>query len=308
METATGAGRAEGEARPPQQGAPLPDPALRRALEAFVRRERILVALDFDGTLAPLVDDPDAAEPVPLAAEAIVALAGLPRTHVAVVSGRPLEQLRQLIDHTEGVALVGSHGAEIDESDLVADGDELGPACDDDDLLDDAEAQLLAHVRDAVADVVAAHPGTTLEEKPAAVVLHTRRAEREAAIGATSDVLQGPGSWPDVHVLRGKEVVELAVTDVTKGRALRRLRADLGLDGGGVFFAGDDTTDERAFAVLDDDAGDVSVKVGAGPTSARHRVGGPRDLAEILALVARGRRDPSGAPRPRTVEDQQREL
>jgi trehalose-phosphatase len=102
-----------------------------------------------------------------------------------------------------------------------------------------------------------------------------------------------------VHVLRGKEVVELAVTDVTKGRALRRLRTDLGLEGGGVFFAGDDTTDERAFAVLDDDGGDVSVKVGAGQTVARHRVAGPRDLAEILAFVAQGRRGPAREDQPR---------
>jgi trehalose-phosphatase len=287
--TVTEPGRVEGGARPPQQAAPM-DPALRRALEAFVTRDRILLAMDFDGTLAPIVEDPDAAEPIPLAVDAIRALAGLPHTHVAVISGRPLDELRRLIDHLEGVALVGSHGAEIDESDLVADDDELGPVGDDDDLLDDNEAQLLAYVRDAVADIVDTHPGTALEEKPAAVVLHTRRADREEAIGATSDALQGPGSWPDVHVLRGKEVVELAVTDVTKGRALRRLRADLGLGSGGVFFAGDDTTDERAFAVLDDDAGDVTVKVGGGATAARHRVGGPRDLAELLAVVARARR------------------
>jgi trehalose-phosphatase len=289
VDTVTGAGRVEGGARPPQQAAPV-DPTLRRVLEEFAARDRILLALDFDGTLAPIVEDPEAAEPLPLAVEAIKALAGLPRTHVAVISGRPLDQLRRLIDHLEGVALVGSHGAEIDESDMVADDDELGPGSDDDDLLDDAEAQLLAYVRDAVADIVDVHPGTTLEEKPAAVVLHTRRADREAAIGATSDVLQGPGSWPDVHVLRGKEVVELAVTDVTKGRALRRLRTDLGLHSGGVFFAGDDTTDERAFALLDDDAGDVTVKVGNGRTAARHRVTGPRDLAELLAVVARARR------------------
>jgi trehalose-phosphatase len=281
--------RVEGGARPPQQAAPM-DPALRRALEAFVTRDRILLAMDFDGTLAPIVEDPDAAEPIPLAVDAIKALAGLPHTHVAVISGRPLDELRRLIDHLEGVALVGSHGAEIDESDLVADDDQLGPVGDDDDLLDDAEAQLLAYVRDAVEDIVETHPGTVLEEKPAAVVLHTRRADREAAIAATSDCLQGPGSWPDVHVLRGKEVVELAVTDVTKGRALRRLRSDLGLEAGGVFFAGDDTTDERAFAVLDDDAGDVTVKVGSGRTAARHRVAGPRDLAELLAVVARARR------------------
>jgi trehalose-phosphatase len=290
METVTNPGRVERSARPPHQASPVLDPALRRALEAFVDRDRILIALDFDGTLAPIVEDPEAAEPLPLAIEAIKALAGLPRTHVAVISGRPLEQLRRLIDHAEGVALVGSHGAEIDESDMIPDDDELGPGSDDDDLLDDGEAQLLAYVRDAVADIVETHPGTVLEEKPASVVLHTRRADRETAIGATSDVLQGPGSWPDVHVLRGKEVVELAVTDVTKGRALRRLRADLGLSSGGVFFAGDDTTDERAFAVLDDDAGDVTVKVGGGRTAARHRVAGPRDLAELLAVVARARR------------------
>ena len=290
METVTEPERVEGGTRSAQQAATAPDPELRRALEAFVTQDRILLAMDFDGTLAPIVEDPEAAEPLPLAVEAIKALAGLPHTHVAVISGRPLDELRRLIDHLEGVALVGSHGAEIDESDLVADDDELGPGSDDDDLLDDNEAQLLAYVRDAVEDIVDVHPGTTMEEKPAAVVLHTRRADREAAIGATSDVLQGPGSWPDVHVLRGKEVVELAVTDVTKGRALRRLRADLGLEHGGVFFAGDDTTDERAFAVLDDDAGDVTVKVGKGRTVARHRVNDPRDLAELLAVVARARR------------------
>jgi trehalose 6-phosphate phosphatase len=263
--------------------------ALARAVEAFAQRDRILVALDFDGTLAPIVEDPETAQPLPLAVQAIKALAGLPRTHVAVISGRSLAQLRRLVEPGEGVALVGSHGAEIDEDDLLAEGDETGGSSDDDDLVDDDGLQLLAHVHDAVSDIVEAYPGTVLEEKPAAVVLHTRKADREEAIAATSDALQGPGRWPGVHALRGKEVVELAVTDVTKGGALRRLRADLGLEHGGVFFAGDDATDERAFAVLNDDEGDVTVKVGGGRTAARHRVAGPRDLAEVLALVARRR-------------------
>ena len=260
--------------------------ALTRVLVEFVARDRLLVALDFDGTLAPIVADPSAAVAPPLAAQAIVALAGLPGTHVAVISGRPLAELRRLIDHTEGVALIGSHGAEID---LPAERDEPGAARADE-LLDADELQVLREVRDAVADLVATHPGTSLEEKPAAVVLHTRRAGREVAIAATGDALQGPGAWPGVHVLRGKEVVELAVTDVTKGRALRRLRAALGLEVGGAFYAGDDTTDESAFSELDDDAGDITVKVGAGPTGARHRVDGPRDLAELLATIAERRR------------------
>ncbi len=135
METVTGPGRVGGAARPPEQAAPVADPSLREALEEFVARDRILIAVDFDGTLAPIVEDPETAEPLPLAAEAITALAGLPRTHVAVISGRPLEQLRRLVvDHAEGVALVGSHGAEIDESDMLADGDEPGPGQDDDEV------------------------------------------------------------------------------------------------------------------------------------------------------------------------------
>jgi trehalose-phosphatase len=54
-----------------------------------------------------------------------------------------------------------------------------------------------------------------------------------------------------------------------------------------VLYAGDDVTDERAFAALDDAAGDVTVKVGAGETAARHRVAGPPDVAVLLDRLAR---------------------
>ena len=73
------------------------------------------------------------------------------------------------------------------------------------------------------------------------------------------------------------------MVDTGKGAALTRMRAATHADA--VFYAGDDTTDERAFAVLDDDAGDVTVKVGPGETLARHRVGTPEDVAAILELL-----------------------
>jgi trehalose-phosphatase len=263
--------------------------ALAQALDELAGRDVILVAVDFDGTLAPIVDDPEAARPLPLAVEAIEALARLPGTRVAVVSGRPLAQLRRLLRAGGRVALVGSHGAEVDLGDAREDVDGLDDDALDDDALDEAQLQLLSRLRNAVADIARAHPGTTVEEKPAAVVLHTRTADREAAAAATREALEGPGGWQGVHVLRGKEVVELAVTEASKGLALQRLSVLLGLEHGGVFFAGDDTTDERAFAVLTDDAGNVTVKVGAGRTAARHRVAGPDELAEVLALLAGSR-------------------
>jgi trehalose-phosphatase len=256
------------------------DPVLAEALARFAARDRVLVALDFDGTLAPLVDDPDTAAAPPRALDAVRELTGRPGTSVAVVSGRPLSRLRTLLGPVGPVALIGSHGAEVEV-----------PAGDADaDALDAEEKELLAGVHDAVAGIVRAHPGTSFEEKPAAVVLHTRRADRATALAATAAALLGPARCDGVHTLVGKEVVELAVTDVTKGTALRRLRAGLGLDRGGVLYAGDDTTDELAFAALDDDAGDVTVKVGAGPTEARHRVDGPGALADLLVDLAQRRR------------------
>jgi trehalose-phosphatase len=126
-----------------------------------------------------------------------------------------------------------------------------------------------------------------LEHKPTAAVLHTRRADRPIAAAATRAALEGPARWEGVHPIAGKEVVELAVTDVTKGSALRLLRARTGPASGGVLYIGDDVTDERAFAVLDDDAGDVTVKVGEGDTAARHRIADPPAVARLLqAIVA----------------------
>ena len=72
------------------------------------------VGCDYDGTLAPLVDDPARAEPLPEAVAAVRALAALPQTTVAVVSGRALRDLATLSRLPSEVHLVGSHGSEFD--------------------------------------------------------------------------------------------------------------------------------------------------------------------------------------------------
>ena len=263
---------------------------LREALAAFAARPGVLVALDFDGCLAPLVLDPETSRPVPAARDALHRLARLPGTAVALVSGRPLESLRRLADPPPAALLVGSHGGELAVPPQFAVGSGTDGGTQDGGragLAPEAVA-LLDRVEAATAGIVAEHPGTRLERKPAAAVLHTRGADREVAAAAAARVLAGPATWPGVHALSGKEVVELAVTDVTKGAALRRLRVIAGVaEPGGVLYAGDDVTDERAFAVLDDAAGDVTVKVGDGRTAARHRVADPDAVAAVLQhLVA----------------------
>lgn len=270
---------------------PVPAPLV-TALAGFAARPAVLVAVDFDGTLAPLVADPSTSRPLPAARDALHALAAVDGVRVALVSGRQLADLRRLADPPPGAVLVGSHGAELELPATV--GAPAGPAQPAE--LSAPAGLLLAGVVEQLQAIAAAHPGTSVEVKPSAAVLHTRGADRALAAAATAQALAGPAALAGVHAMRGKEVVELAVTDVTKGTALLRLRTMLGLPAaGGVLYVGDDVTDERAFAVLDDDAGDLTVKVGDGPTAARHRVPDPGSVAALLQtlLTELGRPSPS---------------
>nr|WP_280712912.1 trehalose-phosphatase [Brevibacterium marinum] len=105
------------QTRPEQTPTPLSAPDFSTPTEVDLRpitgAESVLIALDFDGVLAPLQDDPELSRMLPESARAIRALTTLPGTRVALVSGRDITTLRALADPPESVWLVGSHGAEV---------------------------------------------------------------------------------------------------------------------------------------------------------------------------------------------------
>jgi trehalose 6-phosphate phosphatase len=245
-----------------------------RTLAQDTTRRPLLVALDFDGTLAPLVDDPDASRALPAAVEALRALADVPAVTLALVSGRSLTDLHRRAEVPVGTVLIGSHGAErghVGEHGLVHDPVELTPEQD----------ALLVQVGAGLQRAARGRDGVWVQHKPAAAVLHTRMAEPDDAEAATTEglaVAEGLG----VDALHGKDVVEVSVLTVTKGRALTLLREELGARA--AVYAGDDTTDEHAFADLPPQ--DVTVKVGPGTTVARYRVADPEALADALARFA----------------------
>ena len=83
-------------------------------LRAIARVPTLVVACDYDGTVAPLVDDPMSARANRDSAAAMRSLAELGNTHVAVISGRSLRDLATLSRFPEEIRLVGSHGGEFD--------------------------------------------------------------------------------------------------------------------------------------------------------------------------------------------------
>lgn len=241
---------------------------LTEALAGLARAPRLLVTSDFDGVLAPLVVDPAAARPLPTAIEALRGLSVLPATYVALISGRALAELRALSGLEAPARLVGSHGAEWS----------TGPVQG----FDAERAGVLASVTEAMEDVAGRYAGVLVERKPISAVLHVRRAARPDAATATAEFEQLLPRWPGLHVMHGKEIVEVAVVPTDKGSALVALCSAFAADA--VLFLGDDVTDEAAFVRLRPP--DVGVKVGPGATRAAYRVETPEEAAALLAELA----------------------
>lgn len=250
----------------------------------------LLVAMDFDGTLAHFSDEPTGVHAVPGAMEALEGLAALPNTEAMVISGRNLDQLAHatMLPVHGPVRLVGSHGAEPAD----------GGAAD----LSPEQRSWLGELRSQAESIATEHEGAWVEVKPLAVGLHTRLVpdkqlaeqlnKRLADFAATSELSQ---------VTWGKDILEVAVDKTTKGSYIEDFRRAYARQHGRelrVLFAGDDTTDESVLSTLcyspatpptTTPAPDIGIRVGGGETSATHRLDTPEDVRGFLQDLLRRR-------------------
>lgn len=246
------------------------DAQLAVALEEVARASPLLVASDYDGTLARIVDDPERASPDPAAMDSLQRLSRIPGVHTAIVSGRATDALSKLTGSPRGVLLIGTHGAELPGASRPA----------------SAKVTALATSLEKVADCF---PGVSLEMKPAGVAFHYRGSGQpvEAALAARAVAAEFAAK-----IIEGKKVVEVLLVDTDKGRAIAHLRKQLGAEA--VVFLGDDVTDEDAFATLGPE--DVAIKVGPEPTSARYRVVDTSGVAAALRTLEEARRTSRDSP------------
>jgi trehalose 6-phosphate phosphatase len=238
---------------------------LEKALAELTVQPEVLVALDFDGTLAPLQDDPENSRMLPEAREAVDALTDIDGVHVSLVTGRAFENIIRVADPHPDWFLVGSHGIEVvapHERDSYA-SPQLVPE------------GLLQGFHQIAQDI----PGPRIEVKPFGLAIHTRGLDADVAAAAEAATRLLCDEWPDELVMRsGHGILECAVSDRTKGHGLRSLWE--ALDVHATLFIGDDVTDEDGFAVLG--SGDIGIKVGDGVTKASHRVADPYEVTRVL--------------------------
>lgn len=238
----------------------LPDPPALDAGNALF--------LDFDGTLAPLQDDPNTVY-LPEAAEAALgALAERLNGALAVLSGRGLDDLVTRVP--TALWRLGNHGLY-----QAAPGTDTAPLPQE-----TAPRQLLEDLQ----AFVDGEPDTRIEEKGPVVALHYRH--RPDLAPTIEDRLQRILLGVDGYYLQhGKRVVEFKPDGANKGQALARLMGEPPFAGRAPVMIGDDTTDEDAFAAAKA-LGGVAIKVGDGPTCAEFRLSGVDAVHTYLSRFA----------------------
>jgi trehalose 6-phosphate phosphatase len=216
---------------------------------------RPLVALDYDGTLAPIVSDPDRAL---MSARTESLLREVSRRFpCAIVSGREAAGLRPLLSRVAVARVVGNHGVRGRFSQLVSSWSRS------------VEASL------------GGEPGLLLEHKRASLSIHYRAARDRRR--ARERVMAAVATLEEARLVRGKLVVNvLPARGGHKGEAVSRLRAQLGRRS--VIFIGDDVTDEDVFALDADWL--LAARVGRSARSrARWFLRSQREVDALLELL-----------------------
>jgi len=216
--------------------------------EAFVRAAASsVVGLDFDGTLSPIVDDPEQAHIHPDARDVLVALAAEGRA-VAVITGRPARQALDLGGLEEVGAAVGEAGSELY---LFGQYGNERWSSSRRRIVSPRPPKGLATFERELPRLLRSHDAgeAFIEDKGLAVAVHTRRLpDPERAFEALLPALRELAGQHDLIVEPGRHVVEIRSSGMHKGVAVRTLADEL--DAGGFLFAGDDLGDVEAFEAL----------------------------------------------------------
>ncbi|MBC2681248.1 trehalose-phosphatase [Corynebacterium anserum] len=245
---------------------------------------QLVVAMDFDGTLAPFSDDPSACRAEDGAIEALTELSQIPGTTVVVISGRNLTQLSDVtgLDPQRAseasspgdgiIRMVGSHGAEAADQ----------PTSD----LSETQRTQLTKLKQFAEDQAKRTPGMWVEYKPFSVSLHVRTAEdKTIASAAVSEFQRFAQRTPGSKITLGKDIFEVAVSQATKGSYMSELLERMSPPVDAVVFAGDDTTDETVMAILHKER-DISIKVGEGSSQGNRRLDDCVAVRDFLVRLA----------------------
>jgi len=232
----------------------------REVLRIFARSNG-LIAMDFDGTLAPIVDDPDAAR---LRPQTQTLLKHLCRLYPCmVISGRAHQDVAHHLGGSGIQCIVGNHGGELGDTRQLR--------------------KLVAEWKAKVEPAVAGLAGVWIEDKKLSLAIHYRQSPQKAL--ARRKILRLAGHLQDARLIPAKQALNLVSRDAPhKGIALEAQKAKLKCDT--ALYVGDDVTDEDVFSLPPED-GVVGIRVGMKRCSqARFWLRQQSEIDDLLRILA----------------------
>jgi len=244
--------------------------------EQILKSGHTLLFLDYDGTLAPIAPSPEQAALPSSTRSVLQRLSRNSRVTVALVSGRPLANLRQLVG-VRNLTYVGNHGLETWHR-----GRRTGV------LVPESSRAALSRIRPILAGLVKEVPGARLEDKGLSLAFHYRLAPTSHVACLKSAIRRA--ALPFVRsgglsLLNGRKIIEVRPgLNWTKGDAVLCLVKHMRRRRLLPIYIGDDRTDEDAFDALIDG---ITIRVGAHRRSkARYYVRNVREVAALLEWIA----------------------
>ncbi len=221
------------------------------------------VFLDFDGTLVEIAEHPGLVQFSPDTRAALTRLYSALGGALAVITGREIGDVDRFLKPLH-LPVAGVHGLKRRSADGMV---RSAPMND----------QAILKLNDRLQGSMVDTEGLLFEQKSGAIALHyRRRPDLEQACVEAMD--QATRDMVGIHLIRGKMVIEAKACISDKGGAVEDFLSELPFAGRTPVFAGDDVTDEDAFAVVNERGG-ISIKVGPGATRAQY---GADDITEFL--------------------------
>jgi trehalose 6-phosphate phosphatase len=225
---------------------------------------------DIDGTLVDIAPSPSAIVVERELQTLICELYEATNGAVALISGRSISDIDTIFHDTQ-LPVAGQHGLERRSADGTI-------------TRHDTQSEKLAFARQRLGEAIAAHPDLLLEDKGLSLALHYRAAPALASFAHRTMRNISLAVGGEFTLQSGKRVVELKPSGKDKGDAVRDFMHEEPFASRTAVFVGDDVTDEHGFTMVNA-MGGHSIKVGAGPTSARWRLPNVRAVRSWLGRL-----------------------
>jgi trehalose-phosphatase len=246
--------------------------------ERVAAAARILLFLDFDGTLAPIASDPEDAALPGATRTALVSLSADENIKLVFISGRKLEDLERRVG-VAGAIYAGNHGFEIEGPGIAY----LHPESD-------FARPLIQSLESALRSLLTGVPGALVENKGLTLSVHYRRVPVDDFPAVARAVQAVSAAYGDsMEQTMGRKIFEFRPrVGWHKGAAAAWIRERVGTPDALPIYIGDDRTDEDAFRALD---GAVTIHAGESQhTAAAYRLNGPQAVREFLEWLRKIRR------------------